>query len=71
MLSLVISLAGIPFSATAGQQSWSVDLSAYGPRRERMDDGRNHDPIILVAATNRVVAVAWGNPPHAANGTIA
>jgi len=66
MLSLVISPAGIPFTATAGQQSWSVDLSAYGPRRERMDDGRNHDPIILVAATNGVVAAAWGNPPHPA-----
>jgi hypothetical protein len=66
MISPLISLAGTPFEAMAGQQGWSVDLSVYDLRAGRVNASRNHKPTILVAATNGVVAVAWGNPVHPA-----
>ena len=66
MLSLLISLSGIPFSVTAGQKNWSVDLSAYDLGAGHENASRSRKPTILVAATNGVVAVAWGRPAHPA-----
>lgn len=60
ILLLAISLAAIPFGATAGQRDWSVDLSRYNLNGGHENASRNHKPTILVAATNAVVAVAWG-----------
>jgi hypothetical protein len=48
-------------------QEWSADLSVYGSRRG-LHDGRNHIPLIRVAATSGVVAIAWENPPKASPG---
>jgi hypothetical protein len=62
MMSLVISLIGIPFMATAGQRSWSVDLHDYGVMEGRGEDGRSHRLIVSLVATNNMVAVALGNP---------
>jgi hypothetical protein len=66
ILSLAISLAATPFGATAGQKNWSVDLSRYNLNAGHENASRNHKPTILVAATNRVVAVAWGILAHPA-----
>jgi hypothetical protein len=66
VLSLVLSLAGIPLRATAGQKGWSVDLSVYDLRAGHVNATRTHKPTILLAATNSVVAVAWGKPAHPA-----
>jgi hypothetical protein len=66
MISLLVALAGIPLSATAGQKNWSVDLSRYNLKAGGTNASRNHKPTILVAATNGVVAVALGNPAHTA-----
>ena len=70
IMSLVISLAGIPFRATAGQRSWSVDLNDYSLMEGRSEDGKTHRAEVSLAATNGVIAVALGNPPSmaAANG---
>lgn len=70
IMSLVISLAGIPFRATAGQRSWSVDLNDYSLMEGRSEDGKTHRAEVSLAATNSVIAVALGNPPSmaAANG---
>src|ERR1700721_3171811 len=62
MLPLVISLTGIPSSATAGQRSWSVDLHDYSVMEGQAGDGRSHRPIVSLAAANNLVAVALGNP---------
>jgi hypothetical protein len=66
LLSLAISLAATPLSATAGQKNWSVDLSRYNLNAGHENASRNHKPTILVATTNGVVAVAWGTLAHAA-----
>jgi hypothetical protein len=60
ILSLLLSLAGIPLGAAADQKNWSVDLSSYDLKAGGANASRNHKPTILVAATNGVVAVAWG-----------
>jgi hypothetical protein len=62
MMSLVISLVGIPFSVTAGQRSWSVDLHDYGVMEKRGENGGYYHPTVSLAATNNVIAVALGNP---------
>ncbi len=62
MLFLVISLTGLLLSATAGQQSWSVDLREYGVKDGRGEDGRVYHPTVRMVATNNVVAVALANP---------
>jgi hypothetical protein len=62
MMWLVILITGIPFSATAGQKRWAVDLHAYGVKEWRGKDGGLHRPTVSMAATNNVVAVALGNP---------
>ncbi|HXN00109.1 MAG TPA: hypothetical protein VN982_16705 [Candidatus Dormibacteraeota bacterium] len=59
---MVILLAGILFSATAGQKNWSVDLHGYGMKEWRGKDGELYRPTVRVAATNNVVAVALENP---------
>jgi hypothetical protein len=66
ILSLAISLAVTPLSATAGQKNWSVDLGRYNLNAGHENASRNHKPTILVAATNGAVAVAWGTLAHPA-----
>lgn len=62
VLLLAISPAGIVPKATAGQQSWSVDLREYGVKDGRGEDGRSYHPTVPLAATNNVVAVALAKP---------
>jgi hypothetical protein len=62
MMSLFISLTGIPASAAGGNRQWSASLSAYGMKAVYGEAWQHHFPMVSVAPTNRVVAAALGIP---------
>jgi hypothetical protein len=68
IIPLAIFLSGMPVRALAGERNWSVDLNDYMGMEANSTAGRSHRPIISLAATNSVVAVALGIPDSPAIG---
>jgi len=64
VLSLALSLTGILSSAASEERRWSADLNVYNSITESADVVRHHNPIVHLAATNGVVAVACGRLAH-------
>jgi hypothetical protein len=62
MMSLIILVVGIPSTARAGQQGWTVDLARYGFREWRENSGQWNSSELRLAAGKKLVAVGLSNP---------